>query len=79
MEQQLDNLLFYNCSYLNVICGDFAKRPALGIARCKSQNQANGLNQTYIFQLYKWYGIKVIKCYLAKRYKEIQEKIINLI
>lgn len=53
MEDQLDNLFFYNNLRLRVICDDFAKRLTLAIAKCEVEYQQAGHGKTYIFQLCK--------------------------
>ena len=42
MEQQLDDLFFYNCPRPKVICGDFAKGLASAIAKREAQHHADG-------------------------------------
>ena len=55
MEQQLDDLFFYNCPRPKVICGDFAKGLASAIAKREAQHHADGNPQKYILQLCEWH------------------------
>ena len=82
MEQQLDDLFFYNCLRPKVICSDFAKRLTSAITKREAQYQDNRHNQTYILQLCEWHEVEAIKRHLvaAGKYpKKVQKKIINLI
>lgn len=81
MEDQLDDLFFYNCSRPRVICGDFAKGLTSAIARLKAEHHRAGHGEIYILQLCEWHGVKAIKPHLvaAGRYpKDLREKIIDL-
>ena len=53
MEDQLDELFFYNCLRPRVIYGDFAKGLTLAIAKRKAEHQRAGDGETYILQLCK--------------------------
>ncbi len=55
MEQQLDDLFFYNCPRPKVIYSDFAKGLASAITKQKAQHHADGNLQKYILQLCKWH------------------------
>ena len=82
MEQQLDDLFFYNFPRLKLICGDFAKGLASAIGKREAQHHADGNPQKYLFQLCEWHGVEAIKRHLiaAKRYpKDIRDKIVDLI
>lgn len=82
MEDQLDDLLFYNCPRPRVICSDSAKRLTSAIARREAEHQRAGYGETYILQLCEWHGVEAIKSLLvaAGKYpKDLREKIINLI
>lgn len=48
IEQQLDDLFFYNCQRSKVICSDFAKELASVIAKREAQHYADGNPQKYI-------------------------------
>lgn len=65
MEDQLDDLFFYNCPRARVICGDFAKGLTSAIASCEAENQRAGHGETYTLQLCEWHGIEAIKRYLV--------------
>ncbi len=55
MEQQLDDLFFYNCPRPKVIYGDFAKGLALAIVKRETQYHSDENLQKYILQLCEWY------------------------
>ena len=82
MEQQLDDLFFYNCPRCRVICGDFAKGLASAIVKREAQHYADGNPQKYILQLCEWNEVEAIKRHVvaAGRYpKDIRDKIVDLI
>ncbi len=82
IEDQLDDLFFFNCSRPKIICGDFAKRLTSAIARREAEHQQAGHGETYILQIYEWYGVEEIKRHLvaADKYpKDLRKKIIDLI
>ena len=65
IEQQLDNLFFYNYSRPKVICGDFAKSLASAIAKQKAQHHSDRNLKKYIFQLCEWRGVEAMKRHLV--------------
>lgn len=53
MKDQLNKFFIYKCPRPRVICGNFAKKLTLAIARRKVEYQQVGYKKIYIFQLYK--------------------------